>query len=353
MSWREDLSSLTSVELRRRIGSTRQLARADIFEFEDGPARGSRLVRLSSAGGFDAEILPDRGMDLAAVSWNGIPLSWSSSLGSVAPGLLGGSAEAWSFGFGGGMLTTCGLDQFGRATEDDGESLPMHGRAHTQVASEVHVWSDPLGPSGELGFSGTTRQARALGENLRLDRRITTTSGGNTLVVEDVVTNESSRRCPHLILYHVNIGWPFVDESSVLQIGAVGPEGPLDPLGPPVPRDLDASAGLDEWWRMSTPLEEATEQVFRHPLPPRTTIEARVASPTAGAVLTLRFDSGDLPELYQWKQLEAGAYVLGIEPANAQAINGRSEARHNGTLPVLDPLESRTHRIEIGVEPLD
>jgi hypothetical protein len=43
-----------------------------------------------------------------------------------------------------------------------------------------------------------------------------------------------------------------------------------------------------------------------------------------------------------------GDYVLGIEPCNARCAN-RAELRAQALLPVLEPGQSRTSRVEIGV----
>lgn len=330
-------------ELRRLIGSPRQLGRADLVELLDGPGRGSRVARLTAANGFDVEVLPDRGMDLGMVSWRGVPLAWSSPTGLISAERLGGPEDAWDRGFGGGLVTTCGLDQFGRASRsDDGAYLPMHGRAHTLAASDVRTWADPLGDERSIGFSGTTRQVTALGECLRLDRVVTLSSDGATMTLRDRVTNEAPEAWPHLVLYHVNLGWPLLDADASLDLRSADEEGER-PLDPPIPRDEAAAAGSDTWARMPAPQDRYAEQVFRHPIDGPATVAARLVSPNTGLVFSLRFESAQLPVLYQWKQAAAGRYALGIEPANAIALDGQAEARANGTLPVLAPGESREY----------
>jgi galactose mutarotase-like enzyme len=338
---------------RRFVGSPRQLARADLFEMVDGPGRGSRLARLTAAHGFDVEVLPDRGMDLGMVSWRGIPLCWLSPVGPIGPGRIGGSDEAWDRGFGGGLLTTCGLDQFGRAsTSADGAPLPMHGRAHALSASSVRTSASPFGESATMSFSGTTRQATALGECLTLERVVTAEIGGSTLTIRDRVTNEAPVAWPHLILYHVNLGWPLIGPDSRLEVLTAGDGEAARHAPEPIPRDDAARAGLAEWSRMPAPQDAVDEQVFRHPLEPATHATVRVTSPSAGIALSLRFDTDSLPFLYQWKQASSGRYALGIEPANAVAIEGQAEARANGTLVVLQPGESRDYALSFHINTL-
>lgn len=338
---------------RRLVGSARQLARADLMELLDGPGRGMRVARLTTANGFDIEVLPDRGMDLGMVSWRGIPLAWSSPVGLISAGRLGGSEDAWDRGFGGGLLATCGLDQFGRESRSEsGDVLPMHGRAHTLSASEVRTWADPFGESAGVGFAGSTRQVSSLGECLRLDRVVFAPIGGQTITIQDRVTNEAPVSWPHLLLYHVNLGWPLLDADAVLDIHGVDETGLPVRLGAPIPRDDAAAAGLEEWASMPEPLDGFGEQVFRHPFADVASIAARLTSPNTRVALSLRFSASELPVLYQWKQASTGRYALGIEPANAVAIDGQAEARANGTLPILEPGESREYALTFEIEEL-
>lgn len=57
--------------------------------------------------------------------------------------------------------------------------------------------------------------------------------------------------------------------------------------------------------------------------------------------------TSSLPRLWQWIHPDYG--VLGIEPANC-SVRGRQNDFNEGRLPVLQPGESRTTSVEIGVE---
>ncbi|MDQ4137723.1 MAG: aldose 1-epimerase family protein, partial [Actinomycetota bacterium] len=111
-----------------RIGHAAQLARVDRLVEEEGPARGARRIRLVTGGGLEAEIHPDRALDLGQVTYRGVPVAWISPTGMVAPTLTSSHGRDWLRSFGGGLLATCGLDTFGPATIDEGKDYPMHGR---------------------------------------------------------------------------------------------------------------------------------------------------------------------------------------------------------------------------------
>jgi hypothetical protein len=91
--------------------------------------------------------------------------------------------------------------------------------------------------------------------------------------------------------------------------------------------------------------------VHRHDLAPGTG-RATVSNPEIGLRLTLSFPTATLPVLYQWKMFAPGQNVLGLEPANAPAIQGRAAAREAGILPVLAPGESVSYRLRFDVDRL-
>lgn len=59
-------------------------------------------------------MLPDRGQDIGVATFAGLPLAFCTPALWEAPRAAGG-ADAFAQRFGAGLLTTCGLDQFGPA----------------------------------------------------------------------------------------------------------------------------------------------------------------------------------------------------------------------------------------------
>ncbi|MEO0565240.1 MAG: DUF4432 family protein, partial [Chloroflexota bacterium] len=76
---------------------------------------------------------------------------------------------------------------------------------------------------------------------------------------------------------------------------------------------------------------------------------ARLLNPSLGISLTIRWTHDTLPHMFQWKMTGQGAYVLGIEPANSTAIEGRAVARERDDLPHLQPGESREYALSFEV----
>jgi hypothetical protein len=191
-----------------------------------------------------------------------------------------------------------------------------------------------------LVVSGEMRQAQLFGENLVLRRRVTSDLGAMGFVVEDEVTNDGSNRQPHLLLYHLNLGWPLLGADTRVEI----------PSSSVHPRDDAARGALGEWSQGSAPVPGWQEQVLRHDFD-RDLVRVSVRELRTGLALHLDLDTRQLPHLFQWRQFGRGEYVLGIEPANAPVITGRGEARGAGELPLLEPGESRRYRLAFELEP--
>ena len=67
-----------------------------------------------------------------------------------------------------------------------------------------------------LWAEGEVIQAAVFGEQLALRRRIEADLGGTALRITDTVTNTGATPCPHMLLYHCNIGFPVVDAGAEL-----------------------------------------------------------------------------------------------------------------------------------------
>ena len=309
-------------EARRRLGTLAQLARVDRFTEDDGPARGTRRVRLVTGGGLEADIHPDRALDLGQVTYRGVPVAWMSPVGMSSPHLAASHGTEWLRSFGGGLLATCGLDTFGPPSVDEGVEYPMHGRIGVVPASVTETSVS----GGALRVAGEVRQARVFGENLVLQREITADVGGSELRIVDTVTNEGTDPVGHMILYHANLGWPLLDERASLEI----------PSKRVLPRDAAAESGVARWHEIEPPQADYAEQVFLHDMRGDTG-PAVIDNPALGIRCELAFDTTTLPALHQWKMTGEGHYVMGLEPSNLLHIHGRAAARAERALPTLAP----------------
>jgi len=159
------------------------------------------------------------------------------------------------------------------------------------------------------------------------------------------VTNDAGSRRPHMILYHCNGGFPILDDCARLYVSQ----------SRVTPRDAEAELGIARWDRGGPPQAGFKEQVFIHE--PVVCADGRATAALwnpelregRGLGLAIRFDPRQLPSLFTWRMLGMGTYVMGIEPANCPAIEGRVEAGKRGTLPFLEAGESRTYDLTFDV----
>jgi hypothetical protein len=338
---------LTREALRRRTGRSEQLLGAELVERSDGGERGVRCVRLRS-GAIDVEVVVDRALDLAQAAIGGVPVAWISPTGLTAPGLALPTGWEPFRAFFGGLLTTCGLEHTLGPAEDDAtafrypgratHSFPLHGRLSTTPGRLLGYGIDW---ERECVFCrGDVRQAMVFGESLTLEREIRVSLGGSTIEVDDVVRNDGFAPTPHMILYHVNLGWPLLGEGAAVVAG-VGE-----------PRVTTPEARGADWRVIEAPRFPAEEQVWEH--------TPRPDAQGWGRAAVLNADIGDgrplgvevawghdtLPHLFQWHVMSEQNYVVGIEPGNAP-IEGRVRAREQGALVTLAPGEERRTRLRI------
>ena len=330
----------TRSELLNYVGDLSQIAGIRMGEWADGNERGLRVADVRTGSGLAFSVLLDRGMDIGPASYQGLPLAWVSPTGWGHPMYYNPQGTEWLRTFGAGLLTGCGLTYLGAAGEDEGESLGLHGRLSNLPAQRVRIDEAWQGDECSFWVEGEMRQARVFGENLRLKRRITVALGGNRIMLHDLVENLGTNESPLMILYHINLGFPFLDETSqlVAEPHAVAP------------RDTAAEPGLQDWMHFQKPTAGYAEQVFYHDLPADKNgwASMQLINQTRKLGLRVSFQKATLPNLVQWKMMGLGAYVLGIEPANCQ-VGGRNLERARGTLQFLQPGEQREFQLEIEV----
>ena len=328
----------TRSELLAHIGDLSQIAGIRLGEWSDGVERGVRTAQVCTGSGLEFTILLDRGMDVGPAHYRGMSLAWISPAGFAHPAYFEQGCMGWLRTFGGGLLTGCGLTYLGAPDEDDGEALGLHGRLSHLPAQHVRVGEEWEGDECLFWVEGEMRQARLFGENLRLRRRISAGLGSSRLMIQDRVENLGSSVSPLMILYHINLGFPLLDEHSCL----------VSQPHPVHPRDNAAVLGLSEWMRFQPPTPGYSEQVFYHDLPADAEgwANIKLVNPTHKLSVEVRYQKTTLPNLVEWKMMGQGAFVLGLEPANC-LVEGRSRERARGTLQFLAPGEHRDFRVEI------
>ena len=332
----------------RRVGDISQLGGIEMVELDDGPERGNRAANFRTGTGLEFTVLPDRGMDIANASLNGLPFGWISPTGRTSPYFYDPEGLEWLRGFYGGLMVTCGLTHLGAPCTDEGEDLGLHGRYSNIPARRLSVQEGWDGDEYEMRLRGTISEAKVFQPTIKLEREIGARLGKSGLWVRDRVTNAGFERSPHMILYHMNIGFPVVDEGSRLVYSSKEVK----------PRDQDAQEGIDKYMVFSHPVEGYREQVFYHdPVPDgEGNVNVGIVNEAQKVGIKISYPKEHLPRLVEWKMMGESTYVVGIEPSNCW-VEGRAKDRERGILQYLEPGESRDYHLNIsflaGKEALD
>jgi len=329
-------------DIDRRIGNINQIGNTVHYEFTDGRSKGVSAVEFNNGSGLRFTVLPDRGLDIVNCTYKGVNLVYQTPNGLAHPCFYEPQGLGWLRTFFGGLLTTCGLTYFGAPGKDGEEELGLHGRYSTLPASRVQDLSRWEDDRYILEIKGIVEESTLFGDKLRLIRSISTEIGRRSLTIHDTVENYGFRISPFNILYHINIGFPLLDESSELVLTSLKTE----------PYDEVSKNNLKDWNRFSLPVKDFKEQNFLHTMigdDEGYTCAALVNRKLAGGLgLVIRSSIKSLPFISEWKQMGEGDYVLGIEPCNTK-IENRALLRKHGKLPMLEPGEKREMMVEIGV----
>jgi len=210
----------------------------------------------------------------------------------------------------------------------------LHGRMSYTPAK--NVWTDGEWEGDEyiMWTQGKVREAVVFGENIIVTRKIWAKLGESKIHLRDVVENLGFEPVPHMYLYHINGGFPAVDEDSVL----------LSPTKEATPRDEDAQIdppGFNERVYYHNMASDADGYVYA-------ALANKKFGNGQGFGFYVKYLKSQLPRFIEWKMNGEGTYVVGMEPANC-LVEGRDKERESGTLQFLQPGEKREYDLEIGV----
>ena len=330
----------TRRELEQHVGHLSQIAGVRLLQLLEGQEAGVRVADVRSGSGLRFQISLDRGMDISVAEFKGMSLAWRSSQGDVHPAHFDAKALGWLRSFPGGLMTGCGLTSAGAPSVDAGEELGIHGRLSNLSASNIDVASEWDGDQCVFRVSGLMRESVLFKDSLVLQRMIEVELGKSVITFRDRVVNEGFRQSPLMLLYHINLGWPLLDDGAALHFNAQSMR----------PRDAEAEKGAASATEIPAPISGYKEQVFYHELIADNNgfVSAVLENRKLGVGLFTQYRKKELPRFIQWKMVAEGEYVLGFEPANC-LVEGRAKERERGTLQFLEPGETRDFLVRIGV----
>lgn len=330
-------------------GSFAQFAGVRLMVLEDGLERGIRMLEFRSGTGLRFTVLVDRALDIADCEYRGMAIGWHSPSGFRHPGLHeyeGEGGLGWMRSFS-GLMVTCGLDHILFMHDESADHYnykprqtikhSIHGRVGAIPAKLTGYGERWDGDECYLWCEGAVTQGTVFGEHLELTRRIEIQAGTNDVKLMDRVTNNGFYRTPHMYCYHINVGHPVLAEGSRY----------LAPIKDVV---WAAHAGDDYkkqgvgYCTLPAPQMQFHEQVWQHEMGADANGEVPVAlvNDRLGIGFEVVTRKDQFACMYEWQNLQAGQYALGIEPATNHVL-GHGAARERGELIWLEHGEERNY----------
>ncbi|NQX35086.1 aldose 1-epimerase family protein [Herbiconiux sp. VKM Ac-2851] len=345
---------LSRRELAERTGDLSAVAGIRSVVLDDGVERGVRALELRTAAGLELEVLVDRAFDFGSARLRGVPFGWRSGNGFRHPGLHEHSDEgglSWLRALD-GLLVTGGLDHtlFGGEVDAQQYGYPpkqsvthgLHGRLTAIPARLLEAREIVDADTGDsvLRVVGEVVQATSFGEHLKLTRTVELDFTGREIRWNDTVENLGFERTPHMFLYHLNIGWPFVDEGTRLVASIAKTLWSSDSA---------AEQGVS-YRTLPAPQPGFVEQVFEHELVAGPDGRHRVALIAAddSRGVEVSWSAEGMPHFFEWQNLRSGQYAVGLEPSTHH-VDGDAAARENGSMIWLEHGERREYSTTVRV----
>ena len=330
-----------------KLSTAVQMGGIETSVLDNGAGRGTRVAWVNTGTGLRYKVIIDRALDIGEAFFNQHSLTWLSHVGLTAPEPFSHHGMDWLRTFGGGLLTTCGLDHVGGPESDEYGHRGLHGTISNMRAEvESIVQPDPIRGSMDFSITGKIKQTKVFGPSFELKRSISGSLGLAAIKIRDEVTNCANTPVPHMLLYHFNFGWPLVDEGtdllwqgSWLSPGEVTAtkifrEGNNFRKCPP---PIVNHSGIGEEVAF---IDIATDQAGR--------CAAGLYNARLNLALAIRFNKKELPWLTNWQHWGKREYVTGLEPGTNPPV-GQSKARAQNELIFIEPGETRHYSLEIEV----
>ena len=319
-----------------KVGSLRQIAGTRHCRLTDGASDNLRVIDVNTGGGLQYTVLPDRGMDISFASFKGMNLTYLSMQEEINAAYYEAGDNGWLRTFFGGLLTTCGPLSFGPACVDGDEKLGLHGRMNIIPATKICDLTDV--EQGKIEITGRVCQSVLFGEKVEVKRSIMSMVGERQICITDCVTNLGDTPVPYMMLYHINFGYPLLDEDVQIKVDSISCMG----------CEEQSQKAIGEIERFESPQTRNTELNYLHTMQQNTKGRASIVNNRLGMGVEIRFDTNCLRYLIQWKYARARDYVLALEPCNVPC-KSRKELRESGALPFLQSGEQVVNRVEIEI----
>ncbi|MBE6732882.1 MAG: DUF4432 family protein [Ruminococcaceae bacterium] len=263
------------------------------YTLTEGTENGLRVIEIDN-GVLRVLLNESKGLDIMQVWYKGVNMSFVSKNGFTNREI------PFLNRFEGGMLYTCGLDSMGTRA-----GFEQHGTYHNTPAKVISLNNE----NGKLQVTAEMQNSALFGKDLMLKRTVTLLENDGKLLLEDTLLNRGTKTEDYCILYHVNLGYPMLDEG--LEI--------IDDAEKIVPVDEHAEKTLPNRTVFSAPIDNEPESCY---FLTNKTNKVSAVNKKLGKKFTLTYSKDTLPGLIQWHSPASHDYALGIEPATSFLCDG-------------------------------
>lgn len=330
-----------------KVSNISQLGGIETSVLDNGLGKGTHIAWVNTGSGLRFKVVLDRAMDIADAFFNQYSLAWISHLGVTPANVYVNSGTNWLNGFMGGLLTTCGLTHIGGAENDEYGERILHDRVSFLPATVESIHQpDPIKGDLTMSITGRILQSTVLGHHLELKRTISSKLGTSRIRLNDEVTNLGNIPSPHMFLYHLNFGWPLIDEGTQINWSGTWRSRGSE-------NDNFIFHSGNDFKTCRAPIAEhnagGESCAFIDVASDSSGIsECFVSNPNIPLKVKLMFRKDQFPWLTNWQHWGTNEYVTALEPGTNPPI-GQAAARKNQTLLFIQPGETRFYDIEIEV----
>ena len=270
----------------KKIGNPEQVCSVLRSQITDGRANGERIVTVSN-GRLNFILSESHALDILRLWHGGVNVGFLSKAGLFAP-----TTEEFCHNFPAGMLYTCGLDAIGGV-----EGHYPHGRLHRTPAEIVELKANEKG----VKIVAVVKDAALFGPNLVLTRTLEADAGSDEIRITDALENRAFRDEPYCLLYHVNVGYPLVDEGAKIEAKLVKS----------LPRTPWAEKHMAKMLEVESPVDNWEENCFFHQTADGV---MSLVNEKLGKRITVK---SNYRKFVEWKSRASGDYVVGLEPCSS------------------------------------
>lgn len=252
----------------------------------------------------------DNALDIVWVKYKGVNVSFLSKNG------LNDGTRDFVGNFEGGFLYTCGTDNVSACV--DGK--PVHGSLHYKKCDFAYAYEQ----DGVIYVCGEVKETAVFGKNLVMKRCFAVSE--NAILINDTLENQGYSKADYVLLYHVNYGYPFLDECLEMEIPVITSD-PLTEV---------AATNKADMFRITAPIDGGEEHVYYHTLSEG---KVRLVNPERQMAIEMLYNVQDFPFTLEWKSMISGDYALGIEPSLTRFDKFQ--------MTTLQSSESKTYQIKI------